>query len=553
VAKKLILGLGGSAHDFSTVLMEGNNILCGIEDERLTRKKNGVHWWYEIPCKLSSDYCLQYSGKQMSNIDYIVTSDIMPVRIQKHFPGILYYNHHLLHAASIYYYTKFDDIAVLVMDGWGSILEIKNQLRIRETISFFECSQNKISLIGRTTGKQPIEENSFSMGISNSLGYFYNLFTRAIGFEKFEEGKTMGLAGYGTPRYLDLLMRDIKIGNTFGDLFSFDPLNNNLIHDIDALIQNKHNSFQVKADIAASSQKVFESVLFKAIDLLIEKGFKHIGLAGGCALNSVANGKLLDYLTDKGKKLIIFPHISDAGIAFGAAAYQYHKGLPGKVSIKIKENENEKKIYNVARNYSPNEILEAINHFYPKIEYEMVEHPEKKIAQLLENSEIIAFFHGGSEFGPRALGHRSILANPQNSRSREILNRHVKFREPFRPIAPIVLDTHYSEFFEGDPERPFMLEVAGVKPDKINWISSVVHIDKTARVQTVFKDLNPLLYKILEEFYLLTGLPVLINTSFNQKGEPIVETPFDALNSFLKMKIDYLYLDGYIIRKTHAQ
>lgn len=550
--KRLIMGLGGSAHDFSAVLLEDNNILCGIEDERVTRKKNGEYWWYEIPCKASSEYCLQTIGKKVHDVDCIVTSDIMPARLQKYFPKIIYYNHHLLHAASIYYFTSLENIAVLVMDGWGSILGKENTHRIRETISIFHCNKNKINLVGRTTGIQPIEENSFSMGVSNSLGYFYNLITRIIGFGKFHEGKTMGLAGYGKTQYFDLFMRHIEIGSSFDNILTFKPFEQTLINEILGIIQKKQSSFQVKADIAASAQMVFETVLFQVVDLILKKGFDYIGLAGGCALNSVANGKLSDYLNRKGKKLVVFPHVSDAGIAFGAAAYQYHQVLSKKNSIEVKGSLNEKKIFNVAKNYSADQILEAINSYYPQLEYELARDSERKLAQLLHDGEIIAFFYGSSEFGPRALGNRSLLANPTSSQTRERLNREVKFREPFRPIAPVVLDKYYSDFFEGDPNNPFMLKVAKVKPEKINLISSVVHIDETARVQTVYKELNPVLYKILEEFHTLSGIPVLSNTSFNQRGEPIVETPLEALNSFSKMKINYLFIEGFIIRKAHV-
>ncbi len=550
--KKTIMGLGGSAHDFSSVLMEENNILCGIEDERVTRKKHGLSWWYEIPCKPSADYCLEYIGKELKDMNYIVTSDIMPCRIEKYFPvsKLVRYNHHLLHAASIYYFTNVDNLAILVMDGWGSILEKDEKYRTRETISFFECNKNNINLMGRTKGEQPFEKNSFPMGISNSLGYFYNLVTKFIGFGKFEEGKTMGLVGYGEKKYFNMMMKYIDVGDTFEDIFSFAPFEYSLIDELGAIIKKCNRSFQVLADIAASAQSVFEEVLFQAVKLLLSKGYENIGFAGGCALNSVANGKISNYLSKKGKNLIVLPHVSDAGIAFGAVGYHYHKELSEKIPIKIRHNQNKKNLFNVGKPYYSEEILRAINSYYPKIEYEVAQNPSKKIANLLNQGGIVAFFHGTSEFGPRALGNRSLLANPKSTHFREMLNRNVKFREPFRPIAPIIIDKYYGEFFEGEADRPFMLKVAKVKKEKVDSIPSVVHIDGTARVQTLYNDLNPLLYKILEKFYLLSGVPILSNTSFNLKGKPIVESPKDAIETFFKMKINYLYLDGYLLKKA---
>jgi carbamoyltransferase len=249
----------------------------------------------------------------------------------------------------------------------------------------------------------------------------------------------------------------------------------------------------------------------------------------------------------------VLPHVNDAGIAQGAVTYHYHLNKTQKTAFTIKGEKNTKKAYSIARQYSKVEILEAINDSYPKISYEVTNSPEKKIAKLLAKGNIVALFYKESEFGPRALGHRSILSNPTKSIYRERINREVKFREPFRPIAPIVLDRYYEKFFKGSPDRPFMLKVAKVKEEAIDTISSVVHIDGTARVQTVYKDLNPFIYSILEEFNSLCGIPVLSNTSFNQRNTPIVETPHDALDAFLKMDIDYLFIDDYLIAKTNKE
>lgn len=547
----LLLGLGGSTHEFSSVIMDGNNILCGIEEERVTRRKHGLKWWFEIPCEASLNYCLKHINKTKEDIQSVITSDLMPSRVRKLFPDIITYDHHLLHAASIYYFTEHDDMGIVVMDGWGSkIRDIDENNRERETISFYRCNNNEIKLIGRTIGIQPIEKNSFPMGISNSLGFFYALLTYLAGFGNLEEGKTMGLAGYGKPIYFDLMMQYIKLGKTFEDCFCYDPFEENFIKELKGIVVEKGYDFQTTADIAASGQLVLETAIMNIVSLMEKEGFKHIGFAGGCALNSVANGKVDDYLNHKGKELIVFPHVHDAGIAFGAVSYHYFREQPHKKPILINNHDCKNKIHNISRCYPASEIIEAINAFYPYLEYEVSNNPESKIAKLLLEGEIVALFTGSSEFGPRALGNRSLLSNPTSAKFREKINREVKFREPFRPIAPVVLDKYYSDFFEGRLDKPFMLQVAKVKESKIDLISSVVHIDNTARVQTLYEGQNPLLYRIIEEFYSLLGIPIISNTSFNLKGEPIVETPKDALKTFLRMEINYMYLQGFMIKKA---
>ena len=547
---KYIVGLGGSAHEFSAVVLKNEDIVIGIEDERVTRRKNGASWWYEIPCLPSVNYCMQ--DIEHSEIDTFVGCDILPNRTKQKFENLVLYNHHLLHAASIYYFCEHEKMAIIVFDGWGSIIDAPiNGTQARETISFFSCENGRIDLLGRTTGLQPIENNSFSMGISNSIGYFYNMLTKLIGFGKLEEGKTMGMAGYGGASHLELFKTHISFSQDFNQAFTFDPLNSDFSSKIQTVLMNNGNTFQIRADMAYCGQKIFEEAILTYVHELLDRGFNTIGIAGGCALNSVANGKIYDYLSERNKSFVVLPHVNDAGIALGAAAYHYHKSKRKKIPFTIKGQKEKRKIYSISKHYSENNILEAINMFYPSISYELCAQPERKIAQLINEGYIIAIFYKGSEFGPRALGNRSILSNPTSSLYREKINREIKFREPFRPIAPVIMEDHYCDYFEGSPHRPFMLNVAKVKKDKMDRISSTIHIDKTARVQTVYQKLNPRLYNILQEYYKLSGIPVISNTSFNQKNQPIVETPYDALNAFKKMSIDYLLIENYLIEKIN--
>jgi carbamoyltransferase len=535
--------------------MEDNNILCAIEDERVTRRKHGLYWWYDIPCKASLDYCLDSTNRAMNEIDYIVTNDIMPNRIKSHFKNIIYYNHHLLHAASMYYFTKEKNLSIAVVDGMGSYTDddsLDKGYRLRETISLYNANDNKIDLIKKLSGKMPKEVDSFSKGISNSLGYFYNLITKLSGFGKLEDGKTMGLAAYGEPVYYDLMKKYITISQDIDQIFIFKPFESDFISDVVSILSANNYSFQVRADIAASGQKIFEETMMNLVHILEDKNPKNnISISGGCALNSVANGKIKDYLNKKGKDLILFPHVSDAGQAFGAVTYHYNKLRDTKDTILIDNSNNTRKVARLGKKYSKKEIKSAINNFYPHIEYSIVTSPEKVIAQLLNEGEVVAFFEGQSEFGPRALGGRSILASPTDIKFRELINRRIKNREPFRPIAPMVIDKYYQDYFKGENSREFMLEIASVKEEKKDTIPTVVHFDSTARVQTIFQEESPLIYSIIDEFYKLTTIPIITNTSFNRKSEPIVETPKNAVEAFLGMKeLNYLYLDGFLIKKS---
>ncbi len=546
---KYILGLGGSSHDFSATLLEDSNILCAIEDERITRRKHGHTWWFEKPCKPSIDYCLAFAGIELDDVSVIATSDLSPRRLDDFLPSVQYFNHHLCHAASVYHLANVEKMDLVICDGMGSPTTITQTGQFRETITLFSADGQNLSCKGKTVGFMPNERDHFSKGITNSLGYFYNMITRIIGFGKNEEGKTMGLVGYGKPIYTDLIRESIILREHRDSAFEFNYLESDLPNTLMDILVKSNYSFQTKADIATSAQKVFEDAMLHFAILSMRSESEAFGIAGGCALNTVANSKLEQLARDKGKSFFIYPHIGDAGIAFGAAFLALNQDSKQKKQITVGGNKDTRHIHKLGKHYSSLQILEAFNEYYPKIDYELCDSPDEKIADLLSKNEIVGLFHGPSEFGPRALGGRSILSNPAEGETRNHINNNVKHREPFRPIAPMILEEFYGDYFEGSAEQYFMLSVSKVKPGMVSKVPSVVHIDGTARVQTIDEKLDPFIYQILTSFNSKTGIPVICNTSFNQAGEPIVETPSDAIRAFLKMPINFLFIENYMFFK----
>ncbi len=546
-----ILGLGGSSHDYSAVLMIDGEIVIGIEDERLIRRKHAISYWFEIPCLSSVNYCLEHAGiPSIDDIDFVVGGDILPIRTIRHFPQMKTVNHHLLHALSAYQFSDQKDMAVLVMDGCGAFVRRSNkigQYENRETISFYRASLKEMACLGSTVGKSLREVDAFSRGISNSLGYLYNLITHLIGFGKRQEGKTMGLAGYGRPIYTEPIRKRVGLSDDFNSVFQIDLPNDDLIAELEAILKKNNDSFDTRADLAASIQLIFEEVLEHCSNLLLKRtGCKHIALAGGCALNSLANGKLEDKLSSKGTKLHLLPFVNDAGQAFGALAWQARK-LGLEKPIRFRGSNDSVSLSHCGYEYSDSEILSALNKAYPRIEFCKIETPEDCLSAILASDKIIGYFDGGSEFGPRALGYRSILASPVTPQIRERLNREIKGREPFRPIAPIISRDKFAEYFEGPDDKPYMISTAYVKRGKAQQIPSVTHVDRTARVQTLNEFQNPMLYRLLNAFYRESGCHVLCNTSFNGPGEPIVESPENAIDCFLRLGLDFLYLQGYLV------
>lgn len=424
-------------------------------------------------------------------------------------------DHHLAHAAAVFYSSTYRESAILIVDGRGSQ---------KETQSLFIGNENGIELVARTT----------TIGI----GLLYAAVTQAIGFGLLQEGKTMGLAPYGAdhkkkildiPKHYDGIITDYSAICVEG---SYDLKGNH------AAIE----TFEDKARAAFEVQQECEAAMLHLARFAKEKtGMEYLCISGGVALNSVANNEILraGIFTD----IFINPAASDTGIPLGCALYGYHvlqkqPRLSGVLSAYV------------GPQYSDDDDRQALLGA-PGVKV-IEENAEQVAAQLLAKNYIVGCCRGRSEMGPRSLGNRSILMSPLKAENKDVLNLRVKHRESFRPFAPAIMVEHTKDYFAIDRESPFMLLVPDVKPDKRDVIPAVTHVDGTARLQTVSQRDNPQFYALIKAFHDKTGVPVLLNTSFNVAGEPIVETPADAVRCFLGTEIDALLLGSCIAVKENV-
>lgn len=519
-----------------------------ISEERLIRKKHP----YTFPIN-SIKYCLDYFGlKDLKKINYIISDwikirkwhrsgpsynysefDYFKEKFKFDIKKIIQIDHHLAHAASVYYTSKFKESSILIVDGIGSDLE---------TTSFFKGEGKKIKLIKKYR----------EFGIGTAYGSVTN---HILNFGTGGEGKTMGLAPYGA-KYRNQIKIKPKFDGIKTDFSSF--MKRNPLSDVLNQLNENFRPDPIKVEHKFCKNKNYLNKYFSgvAFDIqnIAEKTMIHLGkelyksvksknicLAGGVALNSVANKKLLD--NSKFKNIFVFPACSDAGISFGAALW-------GVFNL-IKGVHRKNLLFNNAytgRNYSNDEIIDLLKKF--NISYSKKNN--YKVAKYIADKKIIGRCSGRSEYGPRALGNRSILADARSSKMRDYLNLRVKHREVFRPFAPVVLEEKNREYFDLKQASPFMLLVA--KSHKSSHIPSAIHVDKTARVQTINKNQNKDLYDLIKKFSKITNVPVILNTSFNDAGEPIVETPLDAIICFFQTKLDYLILNEFIIdRKKNSK
>jgi len=560
-----ILGISAFYHDSAACLMQDGKITACAQEERFSRIKHD----HSYPAH-AIEYCLKAGKISPAELDYvgfyekpfikferILLSHLagfprsfpsfltavpvwlkeklwIPHKIRKELgmeKEILMIEHHLSHAASSFLVSPFSKAAILTVDGVGEWA----------TAAYGIGDENKIELL---------KEQRFP----HSVGLLYSAFTYYLGFEvNSDEYKVMGLAPYGSPVYSDLILSellDLKPDGSFQlnmKYFPFDCGLEMINPRLEALfghrrrlaaepLEKKHQ------DLAASIQKVTEIILLQmARHLHKETGLENLCLAGGVALNSVANGKILRQ-TDF-KEIFIQPAAGDAGGAVGVAAYIHNSIL------------NRPRDFRWEHAYWGPEFTETeIERFLKdrKLPFRKVSEKEllETSAGLLAQKKVIGWFAGRMEFGPRALGNRSILADPRSPEMKEIVNRKIKFREEFRPFAPAVLEERAGEFFELDRASPYMLLVAPVKPDKRDEIPSVTHVDGSARIQTVNEKQNRLFYNLLKEFEAQTRCPMLLNTSFNLKGEPMVSSPADAYGTFIRSGLDYLMLGNFILDKT---
>jgi len=592
-----ILGISAFYHDSAACLLKDGKIIAAAQEERFTRKKHDPAY-----PKYAIEFVLKYSKMRLSEVDKIVFFEkpflkferlletyvafaprgfisfakAMPLWIkeklfQKNFlfnklkehdqnyksdENIFFSDHHLSHAASAFFPSPFEEAVILTADGVGEwatttvALGKKNDLEIKKEIHF-----------------------------PHSLGLLYSAFTFYTGFKvNSGEYKLMGLAPYGKPIYEEKVKKllDIKDDGTF----RLDQKYFNYATGLTMTNENFHNLFgqkprdsksekitQFHMDIASSIQKVTEKIMIKLVkSIRQEYNINNLCLAGGVALNCVANGKILkEKIFDN---IWIQPAAGDAGGSLGAALAYWH--IEQKKERVVDLNDDMKGSY-LGTEFNQGEIEKELKSIGANFEILQYEDLINKTAELLSNEKAIGWFQGRMEFGPRALGARSILGDPRSETMQKNLNLKVKYRESFRPFAPSILREDLSEWFDINVDSPYMLLVADVVSnkkiemsdeqkklfgiDKLNIkrseIPAVTHVDYSARIQTVNEKTNKPYYDLISKFKEQTGCPVIVNTSFNVRGEPIVNSPTDAFNCFMGTELDYLVIGNCILDKSN--
>ena len=566
------LGISCYYHDSAAALLKDGHVVAAVEEERFSRKKfdDGFP-------KMAIDWCMKEANISPSDLDsvafydkpilkferlldnYIAVAprglysflDVIPKwlhkrlwikndvkKILKGFKGeIIFPEHHMSHAAHAFYTSTFDESAILTIDGVGEW----------STTSFGYGKNNSIKL-------------SDDIRWPHSLGLFYSAFTYFLGFKVNEgEYKLMGLSSYGKPKYRDIILDNLIDVKDDGSIrlnmdyfaFTYDKvMTNEKFSEVFGIPRRESNEKmeQIHFDIGASAQLVLEEVLLKMAEHVHKQTkMKNLCLGGGVALNGVANYRILK--EGPFDNLHIPPSPGDAGSAIGCAQYLYHNYKKNKRIIEEKSNRIKNNIY-----VGPSFSNEQIKSFLEKnsIDYEYLDENEllTKTAKLISEKNIVGWYQGKMEWGPRALGNRSILADPRDANMKDVLNEKIKHRESFRPFAPSILEEYASEYFDIDISSPYMLFVAPVKkPDKI---PAVTHVDGTGRLQTVSKLSNPLYYDLITEFFKITDIPVIINTSMNVMGEPIVNSPEDAFRMWARTEMDNLVLGNYLLSQEMA-
>ena len=558
-----IIGISCFYHDAAAALVIDGVLIAASSEERFTRKKHDS----ELPVQ-AVQFCLGQADCSIRDIDYIVFYDkpltkfdriltgqmatpfvsyklflaAIPIWLRRKlwvdhifhkelgFEGeTLFIPHHLSHAAGSYFSSPFDKAAILTIDGVGEWA----------TASYGIAHGNEIEILAQ-------------MNYPHSVGLFYSAFTQYLGFRvNSAEYKLMGLAAYGQPHYVDLLKQEVIRIHHDGSIhlnlkmFEFHKGLTMIGRSLEQLFgrPGRDEAGPLKPfhhDLAASVQAITEEIVLKmARHVHKTTGQKNLCLSGGVALNCQANGKLLkEKLFDN---IYVQPAAGDAGGAVGAALYVWHKltGTPKR----------DQKFFGLGPAYTQDEIGRFLSaNEIPRTEASPMT-IAATIASEIEKGKIVAIFQGGAEFGPRALGFRSILADPRDISMKRRINEAVKYRESFRPFAPAVLAERASEFFDCESDSPYMLFNFQVRGDKQGMIPAVTHIDNSARIQTVRPQDNLFFHNLLTEFYQLTNVPVLLNTSFNLRGWPIVNSPKEAFQTFSSGGIDILVIENYVVYK----
>ena len=594
-----ILGISAYYHDSAAALLSDGETVAAAQEERFTRKKHDA----AFPLN-AVNYCLQEVNIDLSQVDYIVFYDkplvkferlletylsyapnglrsflaAMPVWLKdklflkttlknelselsgldtKKLPHLLFTEHHQSHAASAFFPSPFEKSAVLCLDGVGEWA----------TTTVWLGEKNKL------TPKWEID-------FPHSLGLLYSAFTYYTGFRvNSGEYKLMGLAPYGEPTYVDLIydkLIDVKEDGSFRlnmKYFNYASgltMTNRKFAELFGGPARKPESdiSQKEMDLARSIQIVTEETVIKLANSIgRELNTENLCLAGGVALNCVANGRLLK--EGQFKNLWIQPASGDAGGAIGATYAIWHEYLDNPRE-QLQEGRDRTHGSYLGPRYDNREIARYLDNI--SANYTQLNDAElmPKLAKILSEENVVGWYQGRMEFGPRALGGRSIIGDARSRKMQSTMNLKIKYRESFRPFAPSIKCEKVSEWFDIDTESPYMLLVAKVNPDKQilitddektlfgidklkvarSKIPAVTHVDYSARIQTVHKDTNPRYYDLLDQFEKLTNCPILINTSFNVRGEPIVCTPEDAYRCFMRTEMDYLVMENILLRKT---
>ena len=526
-----IIGLHGG-HDAAYAILENGLPSKHNELERFNREKG---------CR-GDALKLFLKNENLDNIEYITTNstgkwkqyyNYNPQSFLKYFPNSKLYiaNHHQCHAANAFYTSPFEEALIITIDGGGSDYRDgrENSWKDLDTYlgdngiitatTFWKGKGNKI------TPLKMIDKGGFNIGLYWDI-CTYNIFgLNRNPVKRGEEGTVMGMAAFGNPdKYLKYFgnLSNAKLTRDWGP------------YEMGFLRKEAEKSEQNKFDIAASLQKETEKVIKNLLDPFIrEHSPKNICLSGGVSLNCVMIGKMLDWYP--GINIFCDPIPHDAGLTLGSCRYVWHQVLDNP---RIYNNSKNKSPY-LGKNYSKNDILKSFSKVEDKVTYQKV-NDDDVIDLLLKNDNVISLFGGGSESGKRALGNRSIVADPRNPEMKNIINKKVKHRQWFRPFAPSILEEETKNWFTHDVKSPYMSFAIPFKKDKISQVPAVAHSDGTARLQTVSKQNNSWYYNFIKKFNNKTGVPILLNTSFNDR-EPIVETPEHAIICFLRTDIDYLY------------
>jgi carbamoyltransferase len=544
-----ILGLGGSHHDFCACLVADGRVVSAVEEERLVRVKIAFGLGPRLQRCLASQYVLGEAGLDLDEVDLIVANDFLnPVYTVRMGDRVTWIGHHLSHAASTFYTSPFERAAVLVIDGRGSSVQTEQGL-FGETITFYQAGPRELQPIAARMGRVTLTDTRSEDPYEDSVGWMYEAVSKSIGFigpgGMGEPGKTMGLAPYGSPRYV----KDVAATYALAD----GRFRQSTQQQIDLrqfiaeeLARAGHDRLrdEIRADFAYAVQQNTEHIVLHLVRWLHEQtGERRLCLAGGVALNSVANFKILEETPFD--ELHVVPAAGDSGTALGAALYGHHQigGHPWTP-------QGEPFSPYLGRQYDDAVIEQAVAGAGSRVRAERPADLYGTVAAELDRGAVVGWFQGRSEIGPRALGNRSILADPRPADMKDRINAKVKHREPFRPFAPIVRQYRQAEFFETEVAALYMLLVPQVRPGQRAALAAVTHVDGSARLQTVRPDLSPRLDRLLAAFERRTDIPVLLNTSFNDKNEPIVETPADAMRCFLTTDLDLLVLGDVVIWKA---